>query len=245
LNSGDYNAKVPGHIGIIIFDATALTMGVYAVQIDIKAVQILNSRLFHDLVGATSAINTGLEFLQADAADRAALDLLGQSADRVSRRLDFFRAAFGAGGGREGRLRFEDVQALSEGWYADSKSKIVWPTVLPPLPDDQFSPPVAKVVMMTLMLADECLPRGGTVSVHLEPLAEGLGVVINAAGTGASAPEGLAAALADGCTPADLTVRNVAAFFAHSLAKTLNTRLETATAADSVQFASLFSRAGG
>jgi len=215
-------------------------MGAFAVQIDIKAVQILNSRLFHDLVGAASAVNTGLEFLQGDDAADGALDLIHQSAGRMTRRLDFFRAAFGAGGGRQGGLSFEDVRNLSEGWYADSKSDLSWPAALPSLSEDQFPLVVGKILLITLMLAEECMPRGGIVTVQLEVLPEGLGMAVSATGAGARSPDDLAAALADGCLSADLTARNVTAFFANSLANTMNTRLETASAVDSVQFASLF-----
>ena len=79
-------------------------MGVCWVQIDLKTAQLLNSRLFHDLVGAVSAVNTGIEFMAEPGSDEDAASLLKQSADRLTRRLDFFRAAFGFGGGKQGEL---------------------------------------------------------------------------------------------------------------------------------------------
>ena len=38
-------------------------------QIDLKTAQLLNSRLFHDLVGAVSAVNTGIEFMAEPGSD--------------------------------------------------------------------------------------------------------------------------------------------------------------------------------
>ena len=102
--------------------------GVCWVQIDLKTTQLLNSRLFHDLIGVVSAVNTGIEFLAEPGSNEDAANLLKQSANRLTRRVDFFRAAFGIGGGKEGELSLGDAGLLVAGWFADSKSTLVWPS---------------------------------------------------------------------------------------------------------------------
>jgi histidine phosphotransferase ChpT len=59
--------------------------------------QMLASRLCHDLITPISAVNTGLELLEdCSEDDRIQLMALSlQSAQTASRRLVFYRAAFG------------------------------------------------------------------------------------------------------------------------------------------------------
>ena len=137
-------------------------MGVYGVQIDLKTAQLLNSRLFHDLVGAVSAVNTGIEFMAEPGSDEDAAHLLKQSADRLTRRLDFFRAAFGLGGGKQGELSLRTPVYC--GWLV--RGFQIDPCVAQQRCDDGSrgcgTQPV-KVLMILSMMAEECLPRGGEV----------------------------------------------------------------------------------
>jgi len=208
-------------------------------QIDLKTAQLLNSRLFHDLVGAVSAVNTGLEFMADGEAADDALALMGQSADRLTRRLDFFRAAFGLGGGKQGELSLGDAGALAAGWYADAKPELDWPGADALMAAGEVSPTPIKILLIMVMLGEECLPRGGTVSVQLSRLPEGLGLAVTATGTGGRAPDGMIAALAEGCPPEALSARNVTAYFAAALARGAGARIEAAEAADRVDLAAL------
>ena len=72
---------------------------------DIHLAQLLCSRLCHDLVGPAGAVNAGLELAEDGDLDGDALDLVTSSAAEVTRRLAFFRIAFGArnAGRRQGR----------------------------------------------------------------------------------------------------------------------------------------------
>ena len=67
---------------------------------DIFLAQLLCSRLCHDLVGPAGAVNAGLELAEDGDLDGDALDLVTSSAAEVTRRLAFFRIAFGAAGGK-------------------------------------------------------------------------------------------------------------------------------------------------
>ena len=69
-------------------------------QVDLKVVQLLSSRLCHDLVGPAGAVHNGIELYEemgpGEGAD--ALKMVAASVEQLSARLGFFRLAFGLGG---------------------------------------------------------------------------------------------------------------------------------------------------
>ena len=165
-------------------------------QIEIKAAQLLNSRLFHDLLGAVSAINNGVELIAEPEVDVDAVNLLKYSADRLSRRIDFFRGAFGLGGGRQGELSLFEAGILVNGWFADSKSTLIWPNEESLTALGTVEASSVKVVMILSLIAEESLPRGGKVEVEVRRISEGLGLIVSALGQGACYPDGVEQALA-------------------------------------------------
>ncbi len=214
-------------------------MGVYGVQIDLKTAQLLNSRLFHDLVGAVSAVNTGIEFMAEPGSDEDAASLLKQSADRLTRRLDFFRAAFGLGGGKQGELSLRNAGILVAGWFVDSRSSLVWPSSDVMMAAGDMGTQPVKVLMILSMMAEECLPRGGEVSIQVTRYPEGLGLAVSAMGQGARAPDGTLDALIENCSVDAVTARNVTAYFGARLAASQGLRIEAAETMDRVDYAFL------
>ena len=208
-------------------------------QIDFKATQLLNSRLFHDLAGATGAIGAGIEFLGEAGSEENAITLLTQSADRLRRRLDFFRVAFGLGGSKQGGQSVADVGALVTGWFADSGSKLIWPSQALLSQIGNIDAAKLKILMILSMTAEECLPRGGEVLVQLTLLNEGMGLAVSASGLGACPPEGTLQALDCKYDPKKLTARNVAIYIAAQLANAHGARIEADASPDRVEYASL------
>lgn len=66
--------------------------------LDLRAVELLCSRLCHDLVSPVGAISNGVELLTEMGPDAEALTLVGQSAQAAANRLKFYRVAYGAAG---------------------------------------------------------------------------------------------------------------------------------------------------
>ena len=210
-------------------------------EIDVRVTQLLCSRLCHDLVGAASAVNTGIEFLAEDAGGGAeAMDLLQKSADRLTRRLNFFRGALGFGGGRQGPLSLDEARELAHGWYADAKPTLHWTSDMTSAGDGgALKVPGIKMLMLMTLLAEECLARGGDVEVHLVALDEGLGVAVRAAGVGARLSDDVAAGLNPSCPPDTLNPRNVHAHWAQGIAQSQGAFLEAETTLDEVRLAAL------
>src|SRR6266446_1172522 len=69
--------------------------------IDLRVVELLAARLCHDLIGPLAAIANGVELLAEEDPDfvRDAVALVGESARKANRRLQFYRFAYGFSGG--------------------------------------------------------------------------------------------------------------------------------------------------
>ncbi|MAO55855.1 MAG: hypothetical protein CMM61_09165 [Rhodospirillaceae bacterium] len=209
---------------------------------DLRLAQLLCSRLCHDLVGPAGAVNAGLELAEEGDLDGDALDLVTSSAAEVTRRLAFFRIAFGAAGGKAsavGTLSLNEARELAEEMLAGGKATVAWPESSHA--PDSLAAGVGKVLLLMILLASESLPRGGTVTVHSAALPEGVGLAVGAAGQGAVLKPDMAAGLEMAGGEDDLTARNVHAYFAQHLAQTEGGRIETSQETDDeIQFMALF-----
>jgi histidine phosphotransferase ChpT len=130
---------------------------------DIEFAALMVSRVCHDLVGPLGAVVNGLEVLEdeRDAAMRAdAIKLVTSSADQALARIQFMRIAFGAAGSAGAELDLGEIGRLVQGLLAGGKVTIDWQ-----VPQAYWPKDWAKLVMNATLLAADCLPRGGAVSV--------------------------------------------------------------------------------
>ena len=82
---------------------------------DLNLSQLLSSRICHDLIGVAGAINAGIELIGEDPSEiEAPLGLMAASALQVTRRLSFFRIAFGSAGAVDSPITAGEIQNLSE-----------------------------------------------------------------------------------------------------------------------------------
>ncbi|MAN79331.1 MAG: hypothetical protein CMF64_02935 [Magnetovibrio sp.] len=214
---------------------------------DIRLAQLLCSRLCHDLVGPAGAVNAGLELAEGGDMDDDALDLVTSSAAEVTRRLAFFRIAFGAAGGKAsavGTLSLNEARELVGEMLAGGKAVLEWPESSHA--PDSLPAGVGKVLLLMILLAAECLPRGGPVTVHTAALPEGAGLAVSAKGVGAVLKADLVAALDPDVRETALNARNVHAYFAQVLARAEGGRIETSDEdEDEIRFMALFPQEKG
>lgn len=135
-----------------------------------SVVELLASRICHDLVSPVGAINNGVEFMEEmgdDAEQRKeALNLISHSASQASAKLMAFRIAYGAGG-RDSNIKPEDVQkAFSQLIAADGKISQTWDPYGNLGPAKPYPYAYCKMLMCGMMLAMECLVKGGYISVR-------------------------------------------------------------------------------
>jgi histidine phosphotransferase ChpT len=129
---------------------------------------LVASRICHDLLGPVSAIIQGLEMVQAaDGGKNAdALGLLEHGATNVWAKLDYFRFAF-ASAFVEGEGPLDEGRAVAEKLFSTVKPTLAWNA-----PDMTVPRPATRVVMNLLLIAIDCLPRGGQVAVEADAKGE-------------------------------------------------------------------------
>jgi histidine phosphotransferase ChpT len=125
---------------------------------------LVASRICHDLLGPVSAIIQGLEMVQAaDGGKNAdALGLLEHGATNVWAKLDYFRFAF-ASAFVEGEGPLDEGRAVAEKLFSTVKPTLAWNA-----PDITAPRAATRVIMNLLLIAIDCLPRGGQVAVEAD-----------------------------------------------------------------------------
>ena len=166
-------------------------------QLELAA--LLCSRVCHDLISPVGAIVNGLEVMDDNPKpeDRDfALDLIRKSAKTASARLQFCRLAFGAAGSAGAQIDLGDAQAMARGHIEDDKTTIAWnlPRVL--LPKNRV-----KLLLNMLVIAQQTIPRGGTLTV--DPIGEGetMSFRVTATGLNGRVPQNIADMLAGQSQP--------------------------------------------
>jgi len=195
-------------------------------QLEFRILELLASRLCHELISPVGAVNNGVELLTDGDAGfvRDATALIGQSARRAAMRLQFYRFAYGAGGVGGGA---PDAKALVAGILEGGKVRCDWPAEFDALP-----PPWQKLACNLTLLAAETLPRGGTLILTRA----GGGVSAMAAGEAVNLTPELKAALAPAADVAALTARTIHAYFTARYAAYVGATLTLSEAEKSATF---------
>src|SRR6201994_418249 len=144
---------------------------------------LLCSRVCHDLISPVGAIVNGLEVLDDNPKpeDReVALDLIRKSAKTASARLQFCRLAFGAAGSAGAQIDLGDAQTMARGHLEDAKTSITWN-----LPRVLLAKNRVKLLLNMMVIAQQTIPRGGTITV--DPIGEGEGLSFRVAASGLNA----------------------------------------------------------
>lgn len=182
-------------------------------MIELRTLELLCSRLCHDLISPVGAIRNGIEILEecdeggGDGFRGEAVQLINHAAGQADGRLRLFRLAYGQAG-REA-AGFADARVAAQAWFGAGRTKLDWPPGAVPESAAKRRG-VVKALLNTLVLADETLTHGGVVAVsggedRLTVVAEGRPGTLNGE---------LRAALEGRTTAVDLTPRAVHAFIA-------------------------------
>lgn len=184
-------------------------------MIDLRVLELLCARFCHEMVSPVGAINNGVELLGEDDPDfvRDAIALLEQSARTASRRLQFYRFAYGTGSNAADVSPRDLLLGLLEG----GKVACDWAE-----PVGALSLAWQRVACNLAVLAADALPRGGHIGVRR---VEGEGIAVEAAGEIAQVNPEIVAALTGTATPAELTSRTVHAYVTAKFAEAAGARL--------------------
>lgn len=161
---------------------------------DIQILELLSSKICHDLISPIGAINNGLEILEElgpDAGDDVT-GLISYSARQASAKLQAYRLAYGAGS-TEADIKPENVhKAIQDFISGEDKFKQDWDPHGPLLTMER---PTAfcKILTSALLMAIESMPKGGILSAAAGP--DNASAIITGSGDSAAprpaAPEAL------------------------------------------------------
>jgi histidine phosphotransferase ChpT len=176
-------------------------------MIDLRVLELLCSRICHDLISPVTAINNGMELLDDDPGDMLndIKDLLMNSASEGAGKLQYFRLAYGLGGDPDGEIGIGSAADLTVRLEKHEKSSISWPAdrerMLPRL--------TIKSAMNMVLMAIEALPRGGAITVSFD----NGGIQVIAAGQGARVEADSLKTLTAGTSVDSVTPRSIQTFF--------------------------------
>lgn len=127
---------------------------------------LIASRVCHDIISPVGAITNGLEVLDEEGNEdmrEFAMDLIRKSARQASAKLQFARLAFGAAGSAGAEIDLGDAQFVATAYMEGEKAELEWlvPRLLMPKN-------LVKLLLNLVLIANQCVPRGGSVRVELE-----------------------------------------------------------------------------
>jgi histidine phosphotransferase ChpT len=173
-----------------------------------------------------TAVNNGLELIaEGDSGIAAeAVGLIRQSAGEASRKLQFYRLAYGQAAGFEEARGLIQAKELAAGLFQGGKITLVWSDGAQPA-----AKPAVKFLLNLVCLAREALPRGGEIAVNLTH-AGAMQIEVTAKGTNARLSPEVLAAMAKDANAEQLTPRTVHAYLVSWLGEGLGAGLAVDTA---------------
>ena len=179
-------------------------------ELTFEVMDLLCSRLCHDLISPVGAINNGVELIEdlGDDMVEEAMGLIAQSGKRAAGRLRCFRLCYGAAGG-QATVGVDEVREIAAGYLEGGKATLNW-TMAADLGPDGPPPGTVKVLLNLVVMADEALSQGGRISVTSN--AGGRVIGITAEGPNAGLRENQDAALIGSLANEDLGARTVHAY---------------------------------
>lgn len=136
----------------------------------LKFAQILSSRLCHDLIAPAGAITSGLEILRDTEPGKDAQDILKiveESAQTLTKKLIFYRAAFGS----SSAAQFQepgDIKDFLHSFLTTTKVDLIFQSSSDQALVNDYPNWGRVIAHLTLILLDVA-PRGGTLEIHWTP----------------------------------------------------------------------------
>jgi histidine phosphotransferase ChpT len=188
-------------------------------QIDLRVLELMSSKLCHDLISPVSAINNGVELIEEIGGDvvAEAMTLIGNSARQSSRLLRLYRMAYGRAGA-DANITVKDVRQIVAQCLEGGKIDLRWPE---DVPAEAFArhKGALKTLANLLMLAEETLAYGGVISLFPCQHENQVGCRIAITGRGVHLSELFRAAL-EGQTPIEeLTPRTIQSYISGKFAE--------------------------
>ncbi len=178
---------------------------------------LLCSRLCHDLVSPVGAINNGLEILeeeQDDAMKQDVMDLITTSTRQTAHKLQFFRLAFGAGGGFSQQIDIDEAEKALKAFLSGTKVTLEWRVTV-----SSVSKNAVKLLLNLGLTASETLIKGGSLLVEVSEATNNIVMHVTASGERIILQEVISKALTDELSEDELEPRSAPAYLANEIIK--------------------------
>lgn len=186
----------------------------------------ISSKVCHDLVSPVSSVVSAIDLLDEpnDTEMRQqAEELLKKGAEDASIRLQFLRYAFGSIGLSEGAADIHEAKSITEKFASTHKPSVEWD-----IETGHLSYSHARLMMNVVLMAMDCLPRGGVLNVKIRNEAGGLLIAVTAKGVRAAAKADAVAVISGGTPEDGWTARNIQPLFAKMICESLGGKLALA-----------------
>ena len=160
-------------------------------KLDGRVVELLCARLCHDLISPVSAIGNGAELVleMGETVGKDAMELIAQSAGEASRKLQFFRIAFGSARGSSGSsATLADARAGFLDLPVGERISLAWqqtPDLARPVPRE-----ATKMVLNLALTTIDCLAGSGLLQVETRETPQAVQLDLIALGERAKIPGG-------------------------------------------------------
>ncbi|NBX74741.1 MAG: hypothetical protein EBZ69_03650 [Alphaproteobacteria bacterium] len=201
--------------------------------LEMRVMDLLISKICHDLISPVSAINNGVELFTEVGGDvgAEAMTLIGNSADQASKKLRFFRLSYGRAGAEAGQS-LKDVRHIATEALTHGKVTAQWEAGLD-TSELLLSQGGVKTVLNMALLAEEALPYGGQISIGAG--AQARQVVVRAEGRSAGLNPASQGALDGHVAVDDLGPRTIQAYITRLNAGFYRLMLKTEVGPDMYQ----------
>ena len=192
--------------------------------VDMRVIGLLCSHLCHELVNPMAAVNNGIELLLDVGDDMRddAMSLIESSAQRATRRVEFYRMAYGmAGVSAVGDLA--EARRLADGLLVEGRLSLEWPDAER---NPTLQPGWGRMLLNLAVTAAQALPRGGVLTMSVDESGSGISLHAVARGDRAGLEDHLGSALRADVPPEELTPKSIHNFYAAKLAESLGGRVE-------------------
>jgi histidine phosphotransferase ChpT len=200
-----------------------------------RVVELIASRICHDLVSPVGAVSNGVELMEElgeDAGDEA-VKLIASSARQAGIRLKAFRLSYGAAG-TDKNVGFNEIRDVFTDLISAGRVQVEFAPAL----SSAFSMPprgFLKCLLNLLVLAEECNHGEGRITVSLAE--SGQGILVAVTGKNPGFRDGMEDALKGDTGADDLDPRSVHAYVTGRFAAHFGLRLEWSRDADAARVA--------
>ena len=190
-----------------------------------KLIELLSSKLCHDLISPVGAINNGLEFMEEEITDlnREALELVRKSSSQVAQKLAYYRISLGTAGS-EDFIQYEVITDLINNLFLEKNMSVTWLGIN--IAEAQINKFIGKLLLNLALISFDAITKNGRVEIILANDVTMPDIIISVGDKNCSLHKEIKTVLQSDASEELLTVRNILGFHCKKLAMACSKKIE-------------------